>query len=257
MSTSIALVTCAEVSSERRMWSAMPLRIALIGSTCWPPAAGRGAAGGRSCGSVGGGRGLLGGLRRAAGAPRSMNARMSFLVTRPPWPVPGTEPTSTPCSAAIRATTGETNVLPLSLTRAGSGGGGDRRGRLGARRGAASRGLGGRRLRGRLGVCPGSGSGAGWPAARRAVGRDLGELRPDVDRLAFLDEDLLDDAAARARHLGVDLVGRDLEQRLVGLDGLALVPEPFAIVPSETETPIWGMTTSIAVAVAISTPPAP
>ena len=32
MSTSIALVTCAEVSSERRMCSAMPLRIAVIGS---------------------------------------------------------------------------------------------------------------------------------------------------------------------------------------------------------------------------------
>ncbi len=32
MSTSIALVTCAAVSSERRMCSAMPRRIALIGA---------------------------------------------------------------------------------------------------------------------------------------------------------------------------------------------------------------------------------
>ena len=32
--------------------------------------------------------------------------------------------------------------------------------------------------------------------------------------------------ARRARHLGVDLVGRDLEQRLVGLDVLALLLEP-------------------------------
>src|SRR5512134_492830 len=38
---------------------------------------------------------------------------MSFLVTRPPVPVPGTTAGSTPCSAAIRATTGDTNVLPF------------------------------------------------------------------------------------------------------------------------------------------------
>ena len=36
MSTSIALVTCAEVSSERRMCSAIPFRIADIGSTLSP-----------------------------------------------------------------------------------------------------------------------------------------------------------------------------------------------------------------------------
>jgi hypothetical protein len=39
MSTSIALVTCAEVSSERRMCSAMPRRMALIGSAVSPGAA--------------------------------------------------------------------------------------------------------------------------------------------------------------------------------------------------------------------------
>ena len=36
MSTSIALVTCAEVSSERRMCSAIPRRIAETGSTVSP-----------------------------------------------------------------------------------------------------------------------------------------------------------------------------------------------------------------------------
>jgi hypothetical protein len=45
MSTSIELVTCAEVSSERRMCSAMPLRMALIGSTVSPSCACAGAAG--------------------------------------------------------------------------------------------------------------------------------------------------------------------------------------------------------------------
>src|SRR5436190_1278741 len=38
---------------------------------------------------------------------------MSFFVTRPPVPVPVTAFGSTPCSAAIRATTGDTNVRPL------------------------------------------------------------------------------------------------------------------------------------------------
>jgi hypothetical protein len=44
MSTSIALVTCAEVSSERRMCSAMPRRIAFIGSSCSPGCRAAGAA---------------------------------------------------------------------------------------------------------------------------------------------------------------------------------------------------------------------
>ena len=44
-----------------------------------------------------------------------MNDWMSFFVTRPPVPVPGTCDGSMPCSAAIRATTGETNALPLPL----------------------------------------------------------------------------------------------------------------------------------------------
>jgi hypothetical protein len=39
MSTSIALVTCAAVSSERCMCSAMPRRIALIGGFSPGPAA--------------------------------------------------------------------------------------------------------------------------------------------------------------------------------------------------------------------------
>jgi len=42
-----------------------------------------------------------------------MYVRMSFFVTRPPVPVPGITDGSTPCSAAMRATTGDTNVLPL------------------------------------------------------------------------------------------------------------------------------------------------
>jgi len=54
-----------------------------------------------------------------------------------------------------------------------------------------------------------------------------GELRPDLDRLALLDEDLREDAAAGARYLRVHLVGRDLEQRFVGFDLLALLLQPL------------------------------
>jgi hypothetical protein len=55
---------------------------------------------------------------------------MSFFVTRPPRPVPGTLETSTPCSAAIRATTGETKLFEScspfvgAATGCGAGAGG-------------------------------------------------------------------------------------------------------------------------------------
>ena len=65
---------------------------------------------------------------------------------------------------------------------------------------------------------------------RRGLGalrRDHGELRADLHRLALLDEDLLQHAAARRRHFGVDLVGRDLEQAFVGVDRLADLLEPL------------------------------
>src|SRR6267143_163880 len=56
--------------------------------------------------------------------------------------------------------------------------------------------------------------------------------RPD-DRLhgyglPLLHFDLRQDAGGRRRDFGVDLVGRDLEQRLVPLDGIADLLEPFA-----------------------------
>src|SRR3954469_18307078 len=125
MSTSIALVTCADVSSERRMCSAMPLRIAVIGSKlspgCAADGAGDGGVGGAAaragCGAAGadGGFGCAGaaGAPWAGCAPDSMKLRMSFFVTRPPRPVPCTWLGSTRCSEAILATTGETNVLPF------------------------------------------------------------------------------------------------------------------------------------------------
>src|SRR6188472_2776548 len=58
---------------------------------------------------------------------------MSFFVTRPPEPVPGTWDGSTPCSDAIRATTGDTNAFPLpDGAGAAAGGAADGSGAVGA-----------------------------------------------------------------------------------------------------------------------------
>src|SRR4029453_10489199 len=94
----------------------------------------RGGGGGRGGGGAGGGAGGAGGGGAAAASstggcapPDSTNPRMSFFVTRPPRPVPETWLTSTPCSEAMRATTGETNVFSPapspSATGAGASGG--------------------------------------------------------------------------------------------------------------------------------------
>ena len=59
-----------------------------------------------------------------------------------------------------------------------------------------------------------------------AVLADDGELGADVDRLAFRHEDLGEIAGRRRGDLGVDLVGRHLEQRLVVGDRVADLLEP-------------------------------
>ena len=71
--------------------------------------------------------------------------------------------------------------------------------------------------------------GLGAPVRAALVGRlddrDLGVVR---DRRPFLDEDLLEDAGERRRDLGVDLVGDDLEERLVLRDRVAGLLQPLA-----------------------------
>ncbi len=59
----------------------------------------------------------------------------------------------------------------------------------------------------------------------RAVADDR-EVGADRNRVVLLDEDLLQRAGHRRGDLGVDLVGRDLEQRLVDLDAVADTLEP-------------------------------
>ena len=70
---------------------------------------------------------------------------------------------------------------------------------------------------------------------RRAVARrggltrgvELGERRPDLDRLVLALEDLGQRPARRRRDLGVDLVGRDLDHGLALLDEVPLLLVPF------------------------------
>ena len=113
-----------------------------------------------------------------------------------------------------------------------SGGGGDRF-RCGSRL---------RRGRGcgcRCGFCRrGAAAAAASPSTARRVA--------DVDRLALGHEDLGEHAGAGRGHLGVDLVGRHLEQRLVGVDVSPTCLNHRVIVPSVTVSPSCGIVTSTA-----------
>src|SRR4051794_34705110 len=100
---------------------------------------------------------------------------MSFFVTRPPVPVPGTTLGSTPCSAAIRATTGDTKVRPLPDGEAEGAACGSEP--LGATAGASADGATGSAAAGGSATAAGSGSGAaaGGAAAGSATAEPAGE----------------------------------------------------------------------------------
>ena len=86
---------------------------------------------------------------------------------------------------------------------------------------------------------------AGGAAGGRGVGvADDGDHGADVDRVALGHADLGQRAGDRRRHLGVDLVGGHLEQRLVGGDGVADLLNHCVIVPSVTVSPSCGIVTS-------------
>uniref|UniRef100_J1RK10 ABC transporter ATPase n=1 Tax=Streptomyces auratus AGR0001 TaxID=1160718 RepID=J1RK10_9ACTN len=109
---------------------------------------------------------------------------------------------------------GKDDVRALGAARGGSGGGGG----LGCRgRGGLGLRLGGGRLGG--GRSRGSGRGAGAVV-------DDGQLGADLHGLVLGHLDGGQDTSGRGRDLGVDLVGRHLEQRLVDLDALALGLQP-------------------------------
>ena len=255
MSTSKNVETCTALSIDLRRLRAIILRIVDMFSVTSSPSAGaararrRGAGrrlhgrcrggrrrGGRS-GSGGRSRRGRGGLRRRRGALST-----SFLVTRPPRPVPAICAMSSPCSATMRATTGDMNERRSRLSpfasasdpAAEAGAGAPTTGiawKCGASAeagGATSGDSGGAAAAGCSAGAGASAAGARRGRPRRALrelrsataaaGVDHGDPRAHVDRLALGHEDLFDRAGGRGGHLGVDLVGRDLDDGLVRLD---------------------------------------
>ena len=65
------------------------------------------------------------------------------------------------------------------------------------------------------------------PAGAGPLAVDLRELGTDGDGLALADRDLRQRPRGRGWHLGVDLVGRDLEHGFVERDLVALVLQPL------------------------------
>ena len=315
MSTSIALVTCAAVSTERRMCSITPRRIAVIGSSASP---------GRELGlrrrgcrsRHRRGRRLEPGRVRARAA-RPEAAERCDRSRAPARPVParrqarGLPRQARVPEAAHRRGAGagagdgrrrwggggtgldEVEDVLLRHATAGPGArddgrvdpvlGGDARddrgdegpsvaGRLRAVAATvARRRRGGQARPARRGLLAAAGAGAAatgsgrgrrlGAAAQRAAGARLGgrdlragrrderEDRSDLDRLALLHEDLRDDALAG---LGTSVSTLSVEISSSGSSRPIASPtclSHFVTVPSETETPIWGITTSVCVPV--------
>ena len=105
------------------------------------------------------------------------------------------------------------------------------------------RGLSGAGSRGAASASSGSGAGSAAAAPDAGAVADAHERGADLDGLVLLDEDLLDDAGDRRRDLGVDLVGRDLEQGLVDLDRSPTCFSQRVTVPSVTLSPSAGRVT--------------
>ena len=194
---------------ESTMCSATSLRSGVIGMTRSPSWMRSGRSRRRTCAALRRRRGAAGAAAGAAGGGRGGRARGAALrgrarstspcVTRPPAPVPSTPRRSTPASSAARA-----------------------RDRRRARRlGGGRRGAGARRRRGGFGG-GGAAAAAFGAASRRGAARGrlrAGAIRTSTrahrDRLALGSQDLLDHAGHGRGDLGVDLVGRHLDERLV------------------------------------------
>ncbi len=148
---------------------------------------------------------------------RSMKAVMSCLVMRPPRPVPETCERLTPCSRAILRTRGEERASSSTSSPAEAG--------------AGSRG----------GCCGGwlllfflfflhwrsrRWGGFRWGGGF-AIRSDGADDRIHADRCAFGDFDFLQHAGGGRGNFGVNLVGGDFEERLVALDFVSGLLQPF------------------------------
>ena len=249
------------------MWSAIPRRIAVIGSSCSPGAAAtarrcrrrlRGRFG-RGCGSRlrrrsrswsglgGSGRGGSGRFCRAE--PRRHPTRRtggcpSSSLVPPMW----TLDTSTLCSAMMRATTGDSSSNPARRSSAPTAAVREpvrewprrRSCCLGARRPEPRRGLSGRRLGRSLGL---RSRRASTTADDRASFVPTSTVSPSWTRIWV---DPLAGLGTSVSTLSVEISSSDSSASICSPSCLS----HFVIVPSETETPIWGITTSTASVVA-------
>ena len=215
------------------MCSAIPRRIAVTGSSCSPGCASAG--GLRAAAGFGRGSGaarcepLRSSAPPCAAAAAVLDEREDVLLRHAAAAAGAVRPVPDRRRARTRSARRPARRTPCRCRRAARGSGVARaswragRSRLSSRRPRRRRLL--RRGLGRL--QPRAAASAARSADRCRRSADLGQLRPDLDGLALLDEDLRHRARRGARHLGVDLVGRDLEQRLVGLDRLALLLQPL------------------------------
>ncbi len=132
----------------------------------------------------------------AAGAPSpSTAASTSSFVTRPRGPVPFSEPRSMPCAPAMRAATGVAFSAPFP---AGAGT-----------------------------VSTFSAAGATGPAGAPAPAAIRHTTVPTDTVSSGSNEDLRDRSRDGSRQLGVDLVGGDLDQRVVHRHRVAGLDEPL------------------------------
>ena len=196
-------------------------------------------------------------LAGAAGAPPdSMKLRMSFFVTRPPRPVPCTWLGSTPCSEAILATTGDTNVLPfvdeadsslVSLAAVGAGVTSFTVSALGGVAGASET------AADSAAACAVAGSGTSSFGAAAAPSPPM--------TASFVPTSTVSPSCTRicvsVPEAGLGTSVSTLSVEISSSDSSAATSSPscfshLVTVPSETDTPICGMTTSIASVVAIS-----
>ena len=254
-STRTDVYTCALVAFDRTMCSAVRRRMLSNGTTSSPRrardrcAAGAGAAAraarqarARRPARVRRGR-AAGARARGAGAAARRPRATSLRVMRPPSPVPRICAGSRPCSAIMRRTSGDVTTPPPPFGAA-------RRGlRRGAAAGRAARRRGRRRRRRGGGGCGrrrGGGGAARRPRARvrlpararRSRGGAAGgaaRAAPSAITASRTPTSTVSPSGTRISvttpgggrgHLGVDLVGRHLEQRLVGRDRLADLLEP-------------------------------
>ena len=176
-----------------------------------------------------------------------MNAWMSRFVTRPPFPVPGTCDGSMPCSAAIRATTGETNDRPFSgalgaPARAPAAGAGC------SASGAGSGGVVAPSVAGALaasaaGCVAGSGAGGDAPASPPIRARTVptSTVAPSSTRISVT-------TPAAGEGTSVSTLSVEISSSVSSASTVSpTCLFHFVIVPSDTDTPICGMTTSTAV----------